>query len=318
MKREKAREVLFKYHGLGNDFIVLDRREDGRDIDSPTARSWCDRRRGIGADGVLVLLPSDSAAARMVVHNADGSIAEMCGNGIRCAAKYLADGAREKPVAIRLETGAGLLSCALTYKDGAVDLVEVSMGPVRLVAENLPSRTSGTPFVRQELSGFPSVHGTAVSMGNPHLVLFDSSLEDAGRLGPQLERHPAFRQGTNVVFARSLGDGLEVRVWERGVGLTEACGTGACAAVAAGVLEKRLGAVGWVNVALPGGNLQIRCEPDLSNVAMRGPASFVFEASLPDTSDGAACLPTAESSAERTPGISSSSANSSSHSTVRR
>src|SRR5712664_58775 len=129
MKRGSDRETVFKYHGLGNDFLILDRRRDGRDIDSGTAKQLCDRRRGLGADGVLVLLPSSSAEARMAVHNADGSTAEMCGNGIRCAAKYLVDRSSNKPKSVQLETEAGLLSCELTYRDGEVAEVSVSMGP---------------------------------------------------------------------------------------------------------------------------------------------------------------------------------------------
>lgn len=274
------REIAFKYHGLGNDFVILDRREDGRDIDSATAQQLCDRRRGIGADGVLVLLPSKSAAARMTVHNADGSKAEMCGNGIRCAAKYLVDRSDQRPPRIVLETEAGPLSCELTYRKDAVDQVQVAMGPAQLVADNLPSRSSGPAFINQPLPGFPGLRGTAISMGNPHLVMFGTPPEDAGRLGPELERIPVFPERTNVGFAELRDGSIRLRVWERGAGLTEACGTGACAAVAAAVAEKRLPGGQWVPVQLPGGVLQVRCASDFSMVEMRGPASFVFEASV--------------------------------------
>jgi diaminopimelate epimerase len=298
------RELIFKYHGLGNDFVILDRRQDGQDIDSATAQQLCDRRRGIGADGVLVLLPSESAAARMTVHNADGSIAEMCGNGIRCAAKYLVDRSDRRPASLVLETEAGPLSCELIYRNGTVDEVQVAMGPAQLQAENLPSRSSGRSFVNQPLPGFPGLRGTAISMGNPHLVLFGTPPEDAGRLGPELERIPAFPERTNVGFAQLREGSIRLRVWERGAGLTEACGTGACAAVAAAVAEKRLPGGQWVPVELPGGVLQVRCEPDFSRVDMRGPASFVFEASValsPESGDRLA-PGLADSSAERTPG----------------
>jgi diaminopimelate epimerase len=298
------RELIFKYHGLGNDFVILDRRQDGQDIDSATAQQLCDRRRGIGADGVLVLLPSESAAARMTVHNADGSIAEMCGNGIRCAAKYLVDRSSQRPARLVLETEAGPLSCELTYRNGTVDEVQVAMGPAQLQAENLPSRSSGHSFVNQPLPGFPGLRGTAISMGNPHLVLFGTPPEDAGRLGPELERIPAFPERTNVGFAQLRQGSIRLRVWERGAGLTEACGTGACAAVAAAVAEKRLPGGQWVPVELPGGVLQVRCEPDFSRVDMRGPASFVFEASVALSPESEARLAPglAASSAERTPG----------------
>jgi diaminopimelate epimerase len=298
------RELIFKYHGLGNDFVILDRRQDGQDIDSATAQQLCDRRRGIGADGVLVLLPSESAAARMTVHNADGSIAEMCGNGIRCAAKYLVDRSDRRPASLVLETEAGPLSCELIYRNGTVDEVQVAMGPAQLQAENLPSRSSGRSFVNQPLPGFPGLRGTAISMGNPHLVLFGTPPEDAGRLGPELERIPAFPERTNVGFAQLREGSIRLRVWERGAGLTEACGTGACAAVAAAVAEKRLPGGQWVPVELPGGVLQVRCEPDFSRVDMRGPASFVFEASVALSPESEARLAPglAASSAERTPG----------------
>jgi diaminopimelate epimerase len=276
-------ERIFKYHGLGNDFVVLDRRASGQDIAAEEAVRLCDRRRGVGADGVLVLLPSEGAAARMVVHNADGSIPEMCGNGIRCAVKHLVDGAAEKPPKVDVDTGAGRLTCEVTYDaQGAASEVEVSMGPARLVAPNLPSGQSGQPFVRAELPGAPGVRGTAVSMGNPHLVLFDRPLEEATELGPRLERHPLFPERTNVelVQQRSATE-LRIVVWERGVGFTQACGTGACATVAAGVVEERLPAETWIAAHLPGGPLQIRVSRDLSEVRMRGPATRVFEAWLP-------------------------------------
>ena len=280
-------ERLFKYHGIGNDFVVLDRRPGGRDIGPAESIRLCDRRRGVGADGVLVLLPSPGAAARMVVHNADGSIAEMCGNGIRCAVKYLLDlghlghpgAAPERPPSIDVDTGAGRLRCDVSYgPDGRVSEVEVSMGPARLRAPNLPGPD---PFIQRELPGVPGVRGTAVSMGNPHLVLFDRPPEEAGGLGPKLELHPLFPDRTNVelVEIRSPRE-LRIAVWERGVGLTQACGTGACAAAAAGVVERRLPAGEWITAHLPGGALQVRVAEDLSEVRMRGPAAFVFEAEV--------------------------------------
>ncbi len=270
-------ERIFKYHGLGNDFVVLDRRRTGVDIDAETSRWMCDRRLGIGADGVLALLPSSSGVARMVVHNADGSIAEMCGNGLRCAVKYLVDQGEGRPERLAVETGAGLLSCVPGYGAGGVTEVEVSMGPARLVAPNLPSGATGEPFLDAPVPGHPGLRGWAVSMGNPHLVLLDQPLDDAERLGPLLERHPSFQDRTNVEFTRVDPDGLTVVVWERGCGLTQACGTGACAAATAAVLAKRLPADAWLRVTLPGGDLAIRVPPDLSDIRLRGPVAFVFE-----------------------------------------
>ena len=289
-------ERFFKYHGLGNDFVLLDRRESAVDIDAPKAIQLCDRHLGIGADGVLVLLPSSRARARMMVHNADGSIAEMCGNGIRCAAQYLAErvgpsGGKSRTSEmsalregdaerVEIETGAGLLSCLIHRAGRPVPEVEVSMGAAHLVDPSLPSGKTGKPFVNQVLAGFPGLRGTAVSVGNPHLVLFDSALDQAPALGPLLERHSAFPNRTNVEFARVEPDQVQVLVWERGVGLTQACGTGACAVVAAGVHEGRLAPDRWHPVRLPGGSLHIRATADLSSLEMRGPVSFVFEGEI--------------------------------------
>ncbi|WP_164013548.1 diaminopimelate epimerase [Pyxidicoccus trucidator] len=272
-----ARERIFKYQGLGNDFVILDRRRTGVDIDADTSRWMCDRRLGIGADGVLALLPSQHGVARMVVHNADGSIAEMCGNGLRCAVKYLVDYSDDSPGRLDVETGAGVLSCIPGYGDGGVIGVDISMGPARLVAPNLPSGTIGKPFLDLPLPGHPELRGWAVSMGNPHLVLLDQPLEAAPRLGPELERHPSFPDRTNVEFVRVESDGLTVVVWERGCGLTQACGTGACASAVAAVLAKRLPQDAWLRVTLPGGDLRIRVPGDLSDIRLRGPVAFVFE-----------------------------------------
>lgn len=275
-------EFFFKYHGLGNDFILLDCRQSSTDIDAEFSRWICDRRKGVGADGVLCLLPSNTGLARMVVHNADGSIAEMCGNGLRCAVKYLVDHSGEKPERVEVETGAGLLSCTPGYGVDGVAEVELSMGPARLVAPNLPSGATGQPFLDAPVPGHSGLRGSAVSMGNPHLVLLDQPLEDAGRLGPGLERHPGFPERANVEFVRVDKDGLTVVVWERGCGLTQACGTGACAAAVAAVLARRLPADAWLRVTLPGGDLHIRVSSDLSDVRLRGPVAFVFTGVVPD------------------------------------
>src|SRR5690349_21431609 len=275
-------EFFHKYHGLGNDFIVLDRRQTGVDVDAQTAQWLCDRRLGIGADGVLSLLPSETGMARMVVYNSDGSIAEMCGNGLRCAVKYLVDNSGEKPERIDVETGAGLLACVPGYGADGVAQVEISMGPARLVEPNLPSGSTQRPFLDEPVPGHAGLRGHAISMGNPHLVLLDQPLETASRLGPVLEHHPGFPERTNVEFVRVDADGLTVVVWERGCGLTQACGTGACAAAVAAVLAKRRPAEDWSRVRLPGGDLFIWVASDLSDIRLRGPASFVFTGVVPD------------------------------------
>jgi diaminopimelate epimerase len=267
---------LPKYQGLQNDFLIHDLRQGGRPFSVDEVRWLLDRRRGVGADGLLALHPSERAVARMVVHNADGTIAEMCGNGLRCAAKHLADASPGRPARLDIETGAGVLACLLTYgPEGRVSLVEVEMGEARLVAPNLPA---GAPLVDAPLPGHPDLRGTAVSMGNPHLVLSAAALHEVTRLGPLLERHPAFPDGTNVEFVQPEGSGLRVNVWERGSGFTRACGTGACAAAAAWVHRGLLPAERWLPVDLPGGRLEIQVAGDLSLVRMKGPAEFSFEA----------------------------------------
>lgn len=268
-------ETFFKYQGLGNDFVVLDRRASGQDVDDATSRQLCDRHFGIGADGVLSILPQAGTAGRMVVHNADGSVAEMCGNGLRCVVKYLAESDPTKPSVLRVATGAGILESEIDWGAQGVERVTVAMGPARLEAESLPDRG---PFVRKAIEGLV---GTAVSMGNPHLVLLDVPPAQAGRVGPLLELHPLFPQRTNVEFVEPRAEGgLKVTVWERGVGLTLACGTGACAAVVAAALDGRSPFDQWVPVQLPGGVLEIKVSENLSQVWLRGAVRFVFKGEL--------------------------------------
>jgi diaminopimelate epimerase len=263
-------ERAYKYHGLGNDFLLLDRRQGRADIDAPAARSLCDRRLGVGADGVLVLLDSPDAVLRMVVHNADGSVAEMCGNGIRCVVKHFVDHSAKRPEEVPIATDAGVRVCRVRYTGAQVADVEVEMGPARF-----------GDWVDAPVPGHPGVRGTTVSVGNPHLVLFDRPAEEAQVLGGTLERHPAFPQRTNVEWVRALPGGLEVVVWERGVGFTQACGTGACASAAAAVRLGRAPAGEWLSISLPGGKLEVQVAPEFSSTRLRGPAAFSFEALLP-------------------------------------
>lgn len=210
----------------------------------------------------------------MVVHNADGSVAEMCGNGLRCVVKYLADRAEgPRPRALKVATGAGVLESEVEWGANGVETVTVAMGPARLEANILPL---GGPWVRREIE--PEIVATAVSMGNPHLVLLDVPPSEAARLGPGLEVHRLYPNRTNVEFVqpRAAG-GFDVKVWERGVGLTLACGTGACAVVVAAALDGRADFDTWVPVQLPGGLLDIKVARDLSQVWLRGPVRAVFE-----------------------------------------
>lgn len=248
-----------KWEGLGNDFVLIDRVTDrGPLLDAARVRALCDRRRGIGADGVLVV-DRAGGAWRMQVFNADGSTSEMCGNGLRCVAMHLADrhGFKGGPV----ETGAGPLAVELVPGG-----VTVAMGAARSLGQ-----------VRLEVAG-TTVEGHHVRLGNPHFVLFGRwSNAVFERLGPALATHPHFPEGVNVSFAtlpEAKGARIELRVWERGAGPTLACGTGACATVAAAWWERSVPAA-EVAVALPGGELQI--SGDASALLMRGPARRVFE-----------------------------------------
>jgi diaminopimelate epimerase len=263
-----AEERAFKYEGLGNDFVLLDRRRTGNDISAETARALCNRRRGVGADGVLVLLPSPLAQARMVVHNADGSLAEMCGNGLRCVVKHLLD-AEPGSETVEIETGAGVLASRAFRRDGEVEEVEVELGPARIL------------FRDRHVPGL-SFPATAISMGNPHLVLLGAPPEVVREHGPRLEHLPEFPERTNVEAVSRSTEGLRVDVWERGAGLTDACGTGAAAAVVAAVLSDWIRPEAFVTARLPGGLLAVRVSADLLRTTLRGPARFVFSADLPE------------------------------------
>jgi diaminopimelate epimerase len=264
----ESTERAFKYEGLGNDFVLLDRRRSGQDISAETSRALCNRRRGVGADGVLVLLPSRLAEARMVVHNADGSVAEMCGNGLRCVVKHLLD-ENLGSQGMEIETGAGVLASRALRRNGAVDEVEVELGPARVL------------FRDRDVPGL-SFPATAISMGNPHLVLLGAPPAAVWEHGPRLEHLPEFPERTNVEAVTRSPEGLRVEVWERGAGLTDACGTGAAAAVVAAVLADWVPSDAFVTARLPGGLLAVRVSADLARTSLRGPARFVFSADLPE------------------------------------
>jgi diaminopimelate epimerase len=299
-----------KVEGLGNDFVVVDLRNSPENAGSAAVsiqepavvRAVCDRHFGIGADGVLAILPGVDGDARMRVLNADGSEAEMCGNGIRCVAKMLYDGdpAMRRPV-LRIDTGAGLLACAIDAEDGHAQSVAVEMGRPRLARGEIPMNPGGAErAVRAPISARGTrFKMTAVSMGNPHAVIFiDDPQADLRALaeayGPTIEVDPLFPRRTNVEFARvragvkhasgdlgAIGSAeIDLVVWERGCGITLACGTGACATVVAAILNGRADEGADVRVNLLGGALQIRVMPNLTNVRMHGPATHVFDGEL--------------------------------------
>jgi diaminopimelate epimerase len=248
-----------KVEGLGNDFLLFDSRRSAQVLSSAQVQALCHRHRGVGADGVLTLLPSARAEARMRIQNADGSESEMCGNGLRCAALVLAeDGA----TSMKIETEAGVHRCRLEGEESVW---------VELVGLTEPKATE------VELDG-QTLHGQFLSLGNPHFVLLRTvNPAEAASLGAALEHHPHFVPGrTNVEFVERAPGGLRVTVWERGVGLTLACGTGAAASVAAARAAGWLSGGGPFEVTLPGGKVQVDLEPDGRTAGLRGPARKVF------------------------------------------
>jgi diaminopimelate epimerase len=263
-----------KYEGLGNDFVVLgaaDERELSSELGAFAAR-LCDRRRGIGADGVLLILPPRDTAcdARMKVVNADGSVPEMCGNGLRCVALHVARARRMQHGELLFDTDAGPRACTIDDTDGR-GMVTVDMGIVRAAG-------------KRELDvGGERVEAWLADAGNPHAIVFgEASRARAEAIGPTIERHPSFPRGTNVEAARvdAAAAAIELVVWERGVGITLACGTGACATVAVACARGLLPYGRRTTVNLPGGALEITIAED-GRCTMRGPARHVFAGQLP-------------------------------------
>ena len=271
---------FIKMHGLGNDFVFLDHFSvSDEDVDYPElARKLCHRQFGIGGDGLAVILPSNVADARMRIFNPDGSEPEMCGNAIRCFARYVYDQGILISDPMLVETGAGILKLNLFIKEGQVQGVQVDMGEPILRADLIPVLGEGEPVVGQSIEVLGETYlYTAVSMGNPHCVIFveDFSKLDFDRVGPAIEKHPLFPRKTNVEFIQiNSPKEMTMKVWERGAGPTLACGTGACASTVAAVLNNKTERA--VTVHLPGGDLFIEWGLD-NRVYMTGPASYVFK-----------------------------------------
>ena len=268
-----------KYHGLGNDFILIDNRADSEPVLTPEqAIQLCDRHFGIGADGVIFALPGeDGTDYTMRIYNSDGSEAQMCGNGIRCLADFLAslEGIDAK-TEYRIQTLAGVIS----PKREADGRIRVDMGMPLLEAGQVPTTLAEAD---QKVVNIPikvaeqSWDVTCVGMGNPHCITFVEDVTDIPleKIGPEFEHHPAFPQKTNTEFIQVVRpDYLKMRVWERGAGLTLACGTGACASVVAGVLAQKCDRT--ATVELPGGCLEIEWSELDQRIYMTGPAKRVF------------------------------------------
>lgn len=255
-----------KMHGCGNDYIYVNAIEHPIAHPEACAVAWSDRHKGIGSDGLVLIdrSPVPEADYSMRIFNADGSEAMMCGNASRCIAKYVYERGLTDKTEIRLLTLSGIKTLRLHLTDNKVELVTVDMGePV------LDDKSLFVPSLDMD-------KGTFVSMGNPHYVIFTDDIDQVGETGRSLEHHPAFPQRCNIEFARIESDGsIRTRVWERGSGITQACGTGACATAVAACISGRAGRKS--TIAMDGGSLNIEwCEMD-NHVYMTGPATFVFD-----------------------------------------
>ncbi len=283
-----------KMHGCGNDYVYIDGWTEKPPLDDGAltrlAQAISDRHTGIGSDGLIVIGPSTVADARMVMHNSDGSRSEMCGNGIRCAAKLAYDLGHVRQPVVRIETGSGILPVTVILDhDGNCVGASVEMGAPRLKPALVPVVHPGPgPLLEVWPDGIEGRHRfLAVGMGNPHAVCFVDHPETwaVQVIGRTLERHPAFPRRTNVEFVARLADegGLPVlrqRTWERGSGETRACGTGACAVTVAAILDQRISGREAI-VRLDGGDLRVGWASDDATVVLSGPAIEVFRGDWP-------------------------------------
>jgi diaminopimelate epimerase len=274
-----------KMHGLGNDYVYVEAFSQPAPADpGALARAVSDRHFAIGSDGLILILPSDKADARMRMFNADGSEGEMCGNGVRCVAKFIHDHDIARKPRVTVETGRGVLTLDLTIEAGEAKQVRVDMGVPILGGSEIPTTLPGDPPIDVPIElGGKELRLTAVSMGNPHAVLFVDDVDGfpLEALGPLIERHPTFPKRVNVHVAQVLSPTeVRMRTWERGSGITLACGTGACSVCVAGVLTGRT--EGRVLIHLPGGDLHLEWPSREASVFMTGPATEVFSGEWAD------------------------------------
>ena len=268
-----------KMHGLGNDYVYVNCFEEKIDNPPAVARFVSDRHFGIGSDGLIMINPSKTADFEMEMYNADGSRGEMCGNGIRCVAKYVYDYGLTDKTQISVETLGGIKYLDLAVEDGKVSLVKVDMGKPELEADRIPIISEREQVIDEpiEVDG-KEYHMTGVSMGNPHTVIYVDDVKglDLEKIGPKFENHERFPQRINTEFARVIDrKTVEMRVWERGSGETLACGTGACAVAVSSILNNLTDT--QVTVKLLGGDLQIEWDREKDRVFMTGPATVVFD-----------------------------------------
>lgn len=268
-----------KMHGLGNDYVYVNCFEEKIDNPPAVARFVSDRHFGIGSDGLIMINPSKTADFEMEMYNADGSRGEMCGNGIRCVAKYVYDYGLTDKTQISVETLGGIKYLDLTVEDGKVSLVKVDMGKPELEADLIPIISEREQVIDEpiEVDG-KEYHMTGVSMGNPHAVIYVDDVKglDLEKIGPKFENHERFSKRINTEFVHCIDrQTVEMRVWERGSGETLACGTGACAVAVSSILNNLTDT--QVTVKLLGGDLQIEWDREKDRVFMTGPATVVFD-----------------------------------------
>lgn len=271
-----------KMHGIGNDYVYVNCFKESIKNPAEVSKFVSDRHFGIGSDGLILISPSAKADFRMNIYNADGSQAEMCGNGIRCVAKYVYDYGLTDKTEISVETLAGIKYLKLHVENGKVATVEVNMGAPILEAKEIPVTADESPVVNVpvEVNG-KTYHMTCVSMGNPHAIIFMDNVKDLDieAVGPFFENHMVFPKRTNTEFVEVLNrNTVNMRVWERGSDETLACGTGACATTVACILNNKT--EDEVTVHLLGGDLKIRWDREANQVYMTGPATVVFDGEI--------------------------------------
>lgn len=274
--------IFTKMHGLGNDYVCINCFREKVEDPPGFARALCDRHYGIGADGLILICPSKVSDFKMEIYNSDGSVAGMCGNGIRCLGKYVYDYRLTGKETLSIETKSGIRNMHLHIQDGKACGAMVDMGVPRLNAHSIPILSEKDLVINDPIEvQKKNYRMTGISMGNPHAVIFleeinGISLEETGR---ELEFHPRFPERANIEFCHvTARDRMEIRVWERGVGETLACGTGACAAVVASVLNDLTDEE--VIVKLLGGELSVRWDRKVNHVFLEGPAVKVFDGVL--------------------------------------
>ena len=273
-----------KMQGIGNDYVYVNCFEETVKDPAAVARYVSDRHFGIGSDGLILIKPSDIADCEMDMYNLDGSQGAMCGNGIRCVAKYVYDYSIVKKENISVSTKSGIKYLDLTVRDGKVALVRVNMGSPVLTASQIPVVSSTEEMINAPLKvNGETYYITAVSMGNPHAIVYMTDVDhlDIGEIGPYFENHMAFPDRVNTEFVEVLDDHtLKMRVWERGSGETLACGTGACAVAVASILNGHVDGEKPVTVKLLGGDLEIFWDRQENLVYMTGPAATVFDGEI--------------------------------------